>query len=897
MPTASAPPTGTVTFLFTDIEGSTGLVQRLGDEWPGLLERHRELLRTAFEARGGHEHGTEGDSFFVVFASAADAVAAAVDGQRALAAEGWPAGGAIRVRMGLHTGDGRLSGGDYVGLDVHRAARIGAAGHGGQVLLSASTASLASSNLPDVVRLVDLGDHRLKDLPRPEHLHQLVIDGLQSEFPPLRSLGARASNLPVALSSLIGREAEVEAVRAALRESRLVTVTGPGGTGKTRLVQAVARDVAGAFGGGATFVPLESIRDADLIAVEILRALRLDAASTVPPIDRVIDAVGDRDTLLVLDSLEQIVGASAVIRSLSAAAPRLTILSSSQAALRVAGEHEHPLGPLPDADAVRLFVERARAVVPTFALDDSNRSAVVAICERVDRLPLAIELAAAQVRILSPTTILARISDRIDAITSRQEDLPERQRTLRAAVAWSYDLLGADDQALFRRLSVFVGGATITEIEAFEARRFRDSQALETLESLVDRSLVVVRRTAADEHRFVVLETIRAVARELLAAAGEETQALRDHASVFEQLAIQAEPGLYGRSRRAWLDRLAAEHANLRAAIDDHVASGNVTGALEIASRMWRFWQSRGHLLEARTRLRDLLERASAQGDVPAVVLSRAEEAAGSIAYWSRGAGADDIEPHYRRSLELARAAGDRDREAWAMYNLAFVYDFMAMGGSGGVDFERSDRLRADALEIFRAVGDRRGIGESLWALAARTSAIRKPAAVARAQLHEASALLEEIGDTYGSGWVNTSIGMLELDEGRLTDARDALLRAAAIFLADEDLAGELIVLRNLAALAGASGDERTAVRIDAAVVAAARRIGIDPPVIEPLVRQLTAARARLAPDVIADEERAGELLDARRLLEAATAAARRVDAASDDAHARVPEREDPPAN
>ena len=561
------PPTGTITFLFSDIEGSTQLVRRFGDAWPELLERHRQLLRRAL-GEGGWEVGTEGDSFFYTFEHATDAVLAAAAAQRAIALAEWPPDGAIRVRMGLHTGTGRLSGTDYVGLDVHRAARIAAAGHGGQIVLSASTTALVGQDLPADLRIVDLGEHRLKDLPEPEPLHQLVVKGLPSDFPPLRSLVGLAQNLPVALSSFMGREKEVAEVRALLATARLVTVTGPGGTGKTRLVQEVARRAAADRAGGATFVPLEALRDPDLIPIEILRALRRDSATSTPPRDRVVEALSERPTLLVLDNLEQLEGVTGVVRDLLTSIAGLTVLASSQAALRVTGEHEYPLQPLPAQAAVDLFVERARAARPDFELDAATRDAVTSICERLDGLPLAIELAAAQVRLLPPAAILARITDRIDALASRKQDVPERQRTIRATVTWSYDLLSEPERSFFRRISVFVGGSTVADIEAFEERRGHGADALGLLEGLVDRSLVAVRQVSAEENRYVMLETVRTVARELLREHGDEPEALDDHAEVFRQLAAEAEPKLYGSRRRVWLDRLAADHDNLRAAID-----------------------------------------------------------------------------------------------------------------------------------------------------------------------------------------------------------------------------------------------------------------------------------------------------------------------------------------
>jgi predicted ATPase/class 3 adenylate cyclase len=872
MPPPITRPTGTVTFLFTDIEGSTKLVQRFGDAWPALLERHRQALRTAFRAHAGHEQGTEGDSFFVVFASARDALAAAVAGQQALAAEDWPDDGALRVRMGLHTGEGRLSGGDYVGLDVHRAARIAAVAHGGQVLASEPTAALARSALPPGVTLVELGRHRLKDLPSPEALWQVSIAGLPSAFPPLRTVGGSVANLPVALTSLVGREADIEAVRTLLRQSRLVTVTGPGGTGKTRVVQEVARQSAAEDEGGTTFVPLEALRDAGLIDVEILRALHLDTAADVAPRDRVVRALTGRPSLLVLDNLEQLDGSSRVVRELLEAVDGLGILASSQAALRLSGEREYALQPLPDSAAVRLFVERARAVRGDFEIDETNRAAVMAICERLDGLPLAIELAAAQVRLLPPAAILERISGRLDSLATRQLDLPERQRTLRAAVGWSYELLSQAEQALFRRLAVFVGGATLADIEAIESRRGRAGDALDTLEGLVDRSLVVVRRAPGLEQRFVQLETIGAVARELLAAAGEEPEARDDHAAVFEHLAADAEPQLYGPERRAWLDRLAADHGNLRAAIDHDVASGNLAGALEIAASIWRFWQTRGHLEEARARLSDLLARAGAREDLSPVLLSRVEEAAGGVAYWMRSVAADEIEPHYQRSLDLAQVSGDPSRQAWALYNLAFVYDFVAMNNPGKYDRDRGARLRLEALDLFRAAGDQRGIGESLWALGGNAVSLRENPELAAEQLREAAQILHSIGDSYGASWALASLGFIGISGGRPSDAVDPILRSARIFLEDDDLTGQLISIRALGAIAAAAGDGPTAVRLDAAAREMARRIDVDLPLIDPIIEPIEAARTTLSAEIVAREEEAATRIEARSFLEEAIA-------------------------
>ncbi|MDQ2964709.1 MAG: adenylate/guanylate cyclase domain-containing protein, partial [Chloroflexota bacterium] len=430
MPSRQPFPTGTVTFLFTDIEGSTRLTEAIGAARYGpLLERHREALRASFEKHGGIEVGTEGDSFFVVFVTPAAALAAAVDAQRALARTDWPADAPIRVRMGVHTGDGLLANGSYVGPDVNRAARIAAAGHGGQVLVSETTAALAGV-LPDGVQVRSLGRHRLKDL-RPEQLAQLDVDGLPTEFAPLRSLDARPNHLPTQLTSFIGREREVAEVVGLIGTARLVTLTGPGGTGKTRLSLQVAAETAGDQADGATFVAFAPISDPDLVASAIATTIGLPDAGGRPPRDRLIDHLRDRQMLLVLDNFEQVVAAAPVLGDLLREAPRLRILVSSRVALRISGEQEYPVAPLelPGAEAgvrgaeaiaqneaVRLFVDRARAVRPDFALDEANAAAVAEIVSRLDGLPLAIELAAARSRLLSPQQMLPRLERRLDLL-------------------------------------------------------------------------------------------------------------------------------------------------------------------------------------------------------------------------------------------------------------------------------------------------------------------------------------------------------------------------------------------------------------------------------------------------------------------------------------------------
>ena len=486
-------PSGTVTMLFTDIVGSTRLLQQLGDGYRAVIADHHRLLREAILVHG-HVVEDRGDGLFAVFARAADALSAAANAQRAIAAHPWPEGGAVLVRMGLHSGDPALVGANYVGLDVHRAARLCDAAHGGQVLLSAATRELVEQHLPDDVTLRDLGEHRLRDLQRPERIFQAVIAGLPDDFPPPRTVNRRPNNLPVARVPILGRDAEVAAARDLLLRDDvgLVTLTGPGGAGKTRLGLQIATTLLDQFEDGVYLVLLAPISDPGLVPATIARALGLRETTDRPLTDALVDYLRERQVLLVLDNFEQIVPAATVVADLLAACPRLKILVTSRAALRLRGERELPVPPLalPDAGqshsaerlqqyaAVALFAERAREVRPDFAITTENAPAVAEICQRLDGLPLAIELAAARVRLLGPQAMLGRLGRRLPFLTGGSRDLPARQQTLRGTIGWSYDLLDPAEQRLFQRLGVFVGGCTIEAAEAVgdDGRRSRDGR-------------------------------------------------------------------------------------------------------------------------------------------------------------------------------------------------------------------------------------------------------------------------------------------------------------------------------------------------------------------------------------------------------------------------------------
>jgi predicted ATPase/class 3 adenylate cyclase len=807
-------PTGTVTFLFTDIEGSTRLLETLGDGYTPVLERHHELLREAIAAGEGTEVSTEGDAFFAVFPSAPRAVAAATAAQRALAVEPWPGNMAVRVRMGLHSGEGALGGDSYIGLDVHRAARVAAAGHGGQVLLSGATQALAGDSLSPGVSLIDLGQHRLKDLSRPEHLWQLAIDGLAADFPALKTLDATPNNLPLQLTSFLGRQREVSDVLALLAANRLVTLTGPGGTGKTRLALQAAADASDQFAGGVYFVALEPISNADLLLPTIAQSIGTPDPGSAS-VQRLAEHFEDRAFLLVLDNFEQVNAAAPVIGDLLAQASKLTILATSRSPLRVYGEHEYPVPPLglPDPrhlpeleqftqfESVALFVERAVAVKPGFSVDNANAPAVAEICVRLDGLPLAIELAAARVRVLTPQAILDRLSDRLGLLSGGARDLPERQQTLRGAIAWSHDLLEDEDKRAFARISVFAGGATLEQIEEVCFEPAERMQALDVVSSLVDKSLLR-EESIGEGTRFRMLETIRQFAAEQLTAGGESEQLQARHAAAILAFAETGAGEVLGPDSRSWLDRYELERDNLRAAMRWALEGPHTETALRLLTACWRYWQIRGYLTEAR----GYAERTLALPDARDVPESRAPalEAAGGIAYWQGDTDAARV--WYQETLDLARARHDDRAEANALYNMTFTYAWQA---------DQQDEARAvaeESLAVNRRLNDPQGIGRALWAVAS-TYYFKSDLSPAQRLVDEALAIFREIDDRFMIGWSLYMRGLIKLDHDPV-GMRTDLTEAYGLFRATNDITGYVLVFDAFAALAHATGDDVTAARL-----------------------------------------------------------------------------------
>jgi predicted ATPase/class 3 adenylate cyclase len=811
-------PTGTVTFLFTDIEGSTGLLQALGDRFAAVLDRHAAIVRRAIADGGGVEVSTHGDAFFAVFASPAGAVRAAVAAQRGLVSHDWSPGPPVRVRMGLHTGEGVLGGDDYAGIDVHRAARIADAAHGGQVVLSDATRGLVKQALGAGASLRDLGMHRLRGIDEPERLHELVVEGLPSDFPPPRTLDARPSNLPPQLTSFVGREEEIAEVERLLGHTRLLTLTGPGGSGKSRLALQVAGELLTRFRDGSCFVDLSPVIDPALVPAAVANALGVPEAAGRPILDEVKEHLRHRELLQVIDNFEQVAEAGPVLEELLGAAPSLRTMVTSRVVLSLRGEQEYPVPPLQVPDpgrlpsgvsalgavaAVRLFTERAVAANPRFALTERNAPAVAEITARLDGLPLAIELAATRTKVLTPEEILSRLRRRLELLTSGPRSLPERQRTLRAAIAWSYDLLDPDERRLFAGLSVFTGGWAFESAEAVCDPDGLGLDALDGLTSLVDKSLIRRSEASGQPSRFSMLETIREFGLEQLEASGDLEPVRRRHAEHFLRLATEAEPHLTAKDQGAWLDRCEREHANLRAALRWAIDRGAAGPAQAAAGALWRFWQQRGHLAEGRQWLEEALVMPS--GQAPTAERAKALTGAGGIAWWSDQGAARAF---YDEALAIERELGDPARLAEALYNEAFAVAAVH-------DLEAAARLLDESLERFRQVGDERGV--------ARVLTMRVvPDAMAGAwdrvvaRIEEVAAIWRRLGDRLDLAFALIWLAFAYGRAGRRDDARATALEALELFREADNATGVALAFLDLAFLLNWEGRHSDAIRMAA---------------------------------------------------------------------------------
>jgi predicted ATPase/class 3 adenylate cyclase len=782
----TSPPTGTVTFLFTDIEGSTKLWEHDAQVMQAALARHDEILRDAIEERGGYVFKTIGDAFCAAFPTAPEALEAALESQRGLVSSEGEQIGPLRVRMALHTGAAEERDGDYFGPPVNRVARLLSAAHGGQVLLSLATQELVRDASPVDARLEDLGERRLKDLFRPERVFQITTPDLPSEFPPLRTLESLRNNLPLQPTPLVGREREVEEVCERLRQEdiRLLTLTGPGGTGKTRLALQAAADLLEDFEDGVFFVYLAATTDPDLFLTQVAGALGLQESGDVPLEDLLKEYLGRRELLLVLDNFEQLLSAVPLVGELLSAAPRLKGLATSRIPLGIYGEHEYAVPPLsvPDTkrlppievlsqyEAVRLFIDRASAAKRGFEITSENAPAVAEICARLDGLPLAIELAAARIKLLPPKVLLTRLANRLKLLTGGPKDLPARQRTLRGAIEWSHDLLEEGEKTLFARLSVFSGGRTLEAIEAIcNAEGDLPVDALDGVSSLLDKSLLVREETSEEESRFVMLETIHEFAREMLQESGEAAEVSRLHAEYFLTFAEEAEPELEGPDQVAWMERLEADLDNFRAALSWLLEVGEVELALRIGAALSLFWRIRGHLSEGR---RWLSEGLSGGDAAPAGVRARAMLVLGDLA-WKQGdypQGEEKLEA----SLALCREAGDRRGEAQALNSLGFI-------ASEHNDLERAEKLLEESLALGRKASMPVVINSALNSLAA-LAAYRNDYARATVLLEEGLGIARAAGDVRGIAIHTTSLGATAVVTGEFERAEALLQQGREMF-------------------------------------------------------------------------------------------------------------------
>ena len=851
------------------------------------LSRHDEILNEVIERHGGHVFKTVGDAFCATFSTATDALEAALVAQRALHCEPWEEECKIRARMALHTGAIEQRGGDYLGPPVNRVARLLSAGHGGQVLLSLAVRRLAADRPPHGAELRDMGERRLKDLTHPEHVFQLTIPDLPADFPPLKTLDARRNNLPVQPTPLIGRERAVREIcgRLRQREARLLTLTGPGGTGKTRLSLQAAVELLDEFRDGVFFVELAPIDDPSLVATTIARTLGLIETADQTTEEGLKEYVRSRQVLLVLDNFEQVLEAAPLVGGLLASGPDLRVLATSRAALGVYGETEYAVPPLelPDPghlpsldslnryEAVRLFVERAQGVKTGFALTHENAPAVAAICARLDGLPLAIELAASRARILTPQAMLKRLGDRLKLLTGGAGNLPARQQTLRGAIEWSHDLLAEEDRTLFRRMAVFAGGRMLEAMEAVCAPE-GEPDVLDGVQSLVEKSLLRQEEGPEEEPRFVMLETIHEYARERLEESGEAEEISRAHAAYFLSLAEQAEPELRGPGQVGWLERLEAEHDNMRAALSWSLERGEVDITLRLVDALWWFWHVRGHWSEGT----GWLERAlSASGGGAPGSRARTLSALGWMASWQGDC--ERAEMLSAESLALHRELQDLP---------GIARDLSSMGWTAMLkgDTERASRLLEESLALSREVGDDHLMSRALqglaWAacekgdLVLSDSLLEESLVLSRkrrdtrevanslsdlglnsvyqggyeraaALFEEALVLRREIGDRIGLAANLNALGMAALGRGDPEAAKSLIVESLTL---GSVLGYDLLAAENLevlAAVTGGRGEESRAARLWGAAEALRESLDVPVPPSERALRGSYAAAAR----------------------------------------------------
>jgi predicted ATPase/class 3 adenylate cyclase len=837
---------GTVTLVFTDIEGSTTLLERLGDGYATLIADHHGIVDGAGSRHGGTRIDAAGDGLFYSFSTARGALAACVEAQRELGAHTWPDDADVRVRMGIHTGEPLSAQTGYVGIDVHRAARICAAGHGGQILVSQAARSLMGTSLPQDVGLTDLGLHHLRGIEGPERLYQVVAPGLETDFPPVRSLDTTPNNLPRQLSSFVGRDQEIEAAEDRLGRSTMLTLTGPGGVGKTRLALEIGAHLVASFPDGVWLVELASLAEDQLVDDAIASALRVKQRPGADIPTSLVESMEERRLLLILDNCEHLIEpVVAITHRIMRHCPEVQVLATSREALGMPGESlmavpsmslppsdaHGAAGTLQESDAVRLFVDRARAALPTFELTDAVADSVVQICRRLDGIPLAVELAAARIRSLPPAQIAARLDDRFRLLTGGSRTALPRHRTLRAAMDWSYELLTEPEQILFPRLAVFAGSFSI---EAAEAVCSDDAvpkeDVVDLLAHLVDRSLLVTDESEV-EARYRMLETIRNYAQERLADSGEAASSFSRHLDWFADLVDRARPAFFsGPIQADWVARLAADQDNLRAALRwAHEDPNGADLELGLASGLWRFWEVRGDLAEGSAWLERALSRlggevstrrasaltgagvlAAHRGDYASaaafheasLLLNRELDrplavAAACSNLASIASEQGDLERAralYAEGIKIARDSGDHRGAAFTQINLA---DLTARIG----DDVEADRLYAETVDIFERFGDQWGVAHASTRLAVAARR-RGDFETASRRYGDALAMHRQAGDRHAEARALASLGDVAAQQNAAERAESLYQESLVIRTELGDRIGVATVLERLAGVA-----------------------------------------------------------------------------------------------
>ncbi|MGI4788398.1 MAG: ATP-binding protein [Janthinobacterium lividum] len=857
------PPTGTVTFLFTDIEGSTRLWESSPDAMRPALARHDSLLRQSIEDNDGFVFKTVGDAFCAAFATAPDALQAALSAQQALEAEAWNLPTPLLVRMALHSGAAEERGGDYFGQPLNRVARLMSVGHGMQTLLSGATQELTRDHLPASVALRDLGQRRLKDLGRPEQVFQLLHPTLPADFPPLRSLDnpALPNNLPQQVTSFIGRDKQVEEVKGFLDKTRLLTLTGAGGSGKTRLSLQVAADLLDQYFDGVWLIELAALSDPALVLQAAAQVLEISEEAGKPIQRTLVNALKSKRLLLILDNCEHLVAACASLAAdLLRSCPDVQILASSREPLSILGEQTYhvpslslpvpgkaqTVGALSQYEAVRLFIERALAVQPAFSITDANAPAVAQVCFHLDGIPLAIELAAARIRSLSAEEINTRLDQRFRLLIGGSRAALPRQQTLRALIDWSYNLLNDQEKAMLSHLSTFAGGWMLSAAEAVcssklgaDGAGIEDWEVLDLLTSLVDKSLIVYAE-AVSGGRYHLLETIRQYAADRLTEAGSAVTLRRRHMAWCVSLALEARPHLTGAGAKEWLSRLDDEHDNLRTALSwnlsepDGQEARNSEDGLRLAAGLWRFWYIRGHWSEGRFHLEAALARGSEFTTARAGGLS-----ALAILTQAQG-GYGEARAYLEQALAIFRASGDRVREAGTLGNLGNITEQMGdhamarsfleqalalcreLGNRAGEaihlnnlgnaaqsvgDFRASRVYYEDSLAVYQELGDPSAVAETLASLGG-LSAMEGDYLTARVSLEHALDASRETGGRMEEANVLERLGMVAEAQGDYQTARSYLVRAAEAFRELQGRLGLVVTLEDFAVLLAHQGNQ-----------------------------------------------------------------------------------------